>query len=66
MAIKVSGVTVVDDSRNATLEAVQLGNWEIKADGDALAFYYNGTKQFKLGSNGLVTAKNDVVAFGTP
>jgi hypothetical protein len=47
-------------------KTIKLGDWDIKADGTSLSFYYNGTKQFKLGSNGLVTAKNDVVAFGTP
>jgi hypothetical protein len=63
-----SGKFLKTDGTNASwsvIDSLDLGNWTIEQDGTTLKFLYNGTAKLGLTSGGILTAVDDVEAFGT-
>jgi hypothetical protein len=63
-----AGKFLKTDGTNAswsTPDSLDLGNWTIEQDGTTLKFLYNGTAKLALTSGGILTAVDDVEAYGT-
>lgn len=61
------GISVSGNAATASAATtMSTTNWTVSQSGTKLAFAYNGTTVFSVSSDGLITAANDVTAFGTP
>jgi hypothetical protein len=63
-----AGKFLKTDGTNASwsvVDSLDLGNWTIEQDGTTLKFLYNGTAKLALTSGGILTAVDDVEAYGT-
>ena len=64
--INASGNITASGTGTTTVNSITLGDWVISLDGTSLLFTYDGTDVLSLTEDGLLTAADDVAAFGTP
>jgi hypothetical protein len=64
--INASGNITASGAGTTTVNSITLGDWVISLDGTSLLFTYDGTDVLSLTEDGLLTAADDVAAFGTP
>lgn len=60
-----SKAVVYSDAGEVKATTLSIGSWVIKVDTNELVFVYDSTEVFKVGTDGAVTAANDITAFGT-
>lgn len=47
-------------------DAISIGNWEIKLDGNDLRFVHNGIDRFRITTAGALIADDNITAYGAP
>jgi hypothetical protein len=47
-------------------DAISIGSWEIKLDGNDLRFVYDGTDRFRITTAGALIADDNITAYGAP
>lgn len=60
-----SKAVVYSSAGQVKATTLSIGDWVIKVDTNELVFEYNSTEVFKVGTDGAITAADNITAYGT-